>query len=110
MAELILAILLVFFVHEGGHWMAARLFGKRLKFRFAWGRFYVPRLVWNMPYLPKGKQRIIAVAGFGLEFLVAGVLLASFPHGFGRWVASVALAHLVLYQFYAGQESDFKWL
>ena len=26
MAELILAILLAFFVHEGGHWMAARLF------------------------------------------------------------------------------------
>ena len=45
MAELILAILLVFFVHEGGHWMAARLFGKRLKFRFAWGRFCVPRFV-----------------------------------------------------------------
>ena len=26
MAELIIAILLAFFVHEGGHWMAARLF------------------------------------------------------------------------------------
>ena len=110
MAELILAILLALLVHEGGHCMAARLFGKRLKFRFAWGRFYVPRFVWTMPYLPKGKQRIIALAGFVAEFLVAGVLLVAWPHGFGRWVAGVALAHLVSYRFYAGQESDFKWL
>ena len=63
-----------------------------------------------MPYLPKGKQRIIALAGFVAEFLVAGVLLVAWPHGFGRWVAGVALAHLVSYRFYAGQESDFKWL
>ena len=111
MAELILAILLVFFVHEGGHWMAARLLGKRLKFRFAWGRFCVPRFTWTMPYLPKSKQRTVALAGFVTEFLVAGALLASFPHGFGRWVAGVALAHLVSYRFYAGEsESDFKWL
>ena len=63
--------------------------------------------------LPAKKQaeNRCPVAGFVTEFLVAGALLASFPHGFGRWVAGVALAHLVSYRFYAGEsESDFKWL
>ena len=40
---LAIAILLAGAIHEGGHYWAARFFGKRLKFRFAWGRFGVPR-------------------------------------------------------------------
>ena len=81
MAELILAILLAFFVHEGGHWMAARLFGKRLKFRFAWGRFYVPRLVSGGPCptcqkasresLPSGRVRDGVPGGWGALGIVS---------------------------------------
>ena len=63
MAELILAILLAFFVHEGGHWMAARLFsgsGSSFASRGDDSTCLVSS-VWTMPYLPKSKQRIVAL-------------------------------------------------
>ena len=103
--ELMTAILAAFVIHEGGHWVAARFFGKRLRFRRKGFR-----LVWDMPFFfERWKPKVIAVAGFGAEFLVAGSLLAAWPE-FGRWYAGVALTHFVAYRFYAGEESDFRWL
>ena len=99
-------------IHEGGHYLAARFFGKRLKFRFAWGRFGVPRFVWNMPYFFMGegwKAKVIAAAGFGMELFAAVVLLAAWRE-FGLWYAGVAVVHLVAYRWYAGDASDFRWL
>ena len=64
----VLSILLAGAIHEGGHYLAARFFGHRLRFRFAWGRFSVPRFVWNMPYFfptEMWKAKVIAAAGFG---------------------------------------------
>lgn len=98
-------------IHEGGHYCAARCFGKRLQFRFAWGRFCVPRFVWDMPYFFMGegwKVKVIAAAGFGAELFAAVVLLAAW-HEFGLWYAGVAVAHLVAYRWYAGEDSDFRW-
>lgn len=98
-------------IHEGGHYLAARFFGKRLKFRFAWGRFGVPRFVWNMPYFFMGegwKAKVIAAAGFVAELFAAVVLLAAW-HEFGLWYAGVAVAHLGAYRWYAGEASDFRW-
>ena len=108
---LVIAVLLAGAIHEGGHYLAARFFGHRLRFRFAWGRFGVPRFVWNMPHFfptEMWKAKVIAAAGFGAEFLAAIVLLAAW-RGFGRWYAGAALAHLVAYPWYAGEASDFKW-
>ena len=102
--SLLVAILAAALVHEGGHWLAARAFGHRLRFcrsGFRW--------IWTMPEMPRWKQRIVAIAGFGLEFLAAGVLLVTIPT-FGRFYTGVALAHLVAYPFYSGRNSDFQWL
>ena len=111
MVMLAVAVLAAFVIHEGGHYLAARFFGKRLQFRFAWGRFGVPRFIWDMPYffMNEGwKVKVIAAAGFGTELFTAVVLLAAW-HEFGLWYASVAVAHLVAYPWYAGESSDFKW-
>lgn len=98
-------LLLCFLSHEGGHWLAARCFGRRIKFRFAWGKFYVPRYIWDMPQMERSKQRIVAAAGFGTEAVVAGVLAAlGWP-----WMAGVFVAHFAAYPVYAGEASDFKW-
>lgn len=92
-------------IHESGHYVAAFCFGKRLRFRFAWGRFCVPRFVWDMPYMAYKKQRIVAAAGFASEAVAAGILAAlGWP-----WMAGVFVAHFVAYPFYAGDASDFKW-
>lgn len=107
----LISILLAGIIHEGGHYLAARFFGHRLRFRFAWGRFGVPRFVWEMPHFfqcEMWKAKVIAAAGFGGELFAAVVLLAAW-HEFGRWYAGAALAHLVAYPWYAGEASDFKW-
>lgn len=98
-------------IHEGGHYLAALYFGKKLKFRFMWGRFYVPRYVWTMPWMDYWKQRIVALAGFGMEFAFAALLLLIQQlRPFGACYTLVALLHLVAYPWYAGDTSDFKWL
>ena len=107
----IAAITAAFLIHEGGHYLAARFFDKRLRFRFAWGRFGVPRFVWDMPIFYQcemWKAKVIAAAGFGAELLAAVVLLAAW-HEFGLWYTGVAVAHLIAYRWYAGETSDFRW-
>ena len=108
--NIVLAGIAACLAHEGGHYLVARAFGQRLKFRFEWGRLFsvvpVPRWVWYMPDMAEWKQRVVAVAGFGTEFLVAGVAVAL---GW-LWLLLVASVHLLAYPFYAGEASDFKWL
>ena len=108
---LLLGIVLAGVIHELGHYWAALWFGHKLSFRFAWGRFGVPRLVWRMPHFYQcemWKAKVIAAAGFGAELFTAVVLLAAW-RGFGRWYAGVAVVHLVAYRWYAGTASDFRW-
>ena len=108
---LALSILLAGVIHMGGHSLAAHWFGHKLKFRFAWGRFGIPRFVWNMPYffMNEGwKVKVIAAAGFGAELFAAVVLLAAWRE-FGLRYAGVAVTHLIAYRWYAGEASDFKW-
>ena len=97
-------------IHEGGHYLAALCFGERLKFRFGYGRLFnlitIPRWICFMPSMARNKQKVVAVAGFGMEFLVAGVAVAL---GW-FWLLLVASCHIVAYPFYAGESSDFKWL
>lgn len=93
-------------IHELSHFLAALAFGYRLNFRFAWGRFGVPRFVWIMPDAPKWQQRVIAGAGFIGEGLCASA--ASFF--FGIVPPLVFFVHIVLYPFYAGEDSDFNFL
>lgn len=111
MAMLIAAIVAAFLLHKLGHYGAALWFGHKLRFRFAWGRFGVPRLVWRMPHFYQcemWKAKIIAAAGFGAELFAAVVLLAAWRE-FGLWYAGVAVAHLAAYRWYAGETSDFRW-
>ena len=98
-------------IHEGGHYLAARFFGHKLRFCFAWGRFGVPRFVWEMPHFfqcEMWKAKVIAAAGFGAELFAAVVLLAAWRE-FGFWYTCVAVAHLAAYRWYAGDVSDFRW-
>lgn len=112
MGYLILAVVLAFVAHEGGHFAAALCFGARLQFSFAWGRLWkipVPRGVWRMPDLEPWRQRVVALAGFGAEFAFVPVLYALAP-GLAVGYALVVLAHFWAYPWYAGTASDFKWL
>ena len=105
-------------IHEGGHYLAALfLTGKKLRFRFSvgwlcYGKLPVPRFIWTMPWTPDvWRRKVIALSGFGLELLVSVVLMAVDPGStFSRAYTLVALLHLALYKFYAGEASDFKWL
>ena len=107
-----LALFVAFLVHESSHYLAARLFSKRLNFRFSWGRLWkipVPRYVWTMPYMERWKQRVVALAGFGVELLGSTAAML-FDGDFAFWYVVVVFAHLFLYKFYAGEDSDFKWV
>lgn len=101
--ELIAAVLAAIAFHEGGHFLAALAFGHRLHFYRKGFRF-----LWTMPDMARWKQRVVAVAGFGAEFLIAGALAACCP-SWAQWYVPVALLHLVLYPHYAGEASDFKF-
>lgn len=108
--NVVLAGILACIIHEGGHYVAALCFGEKLMFRFEWERLFgvvpVPRWVWTMPDIAEWKQRVVAVAGFGTEFLAAGVCVALD----WLWLLLVASCHIVAYPAYAGESSDFKWL
>lgn len=108
--NIVLAGMAACLTHEGGHYLTARAFGRKLKFRFEWGRLFgiipVPRWTWGMPYMAEWKQRAIALAGFGAEFACAGGAAAL---GW-LWLLLAASVHLLAYPFYAGEASDFKWL
>lgn len=106
--SIVSAILTAFITHEGGHFLAALLLtGKVLKLRFAFGKLYVPRFTWTMPYTTRKKQRIIALAGFASEFIVMSAL--SFVLNNPIYIIT-ALLHFISYNFYATDtSSDFKW-
>jgi len=94
------SILLIPLIHELGHWLAARLFGASLRFRFEWGKYYVPRWTWRWPDVTKSQLRIICLAGFGMEFAI----LPFMPRAY----QVAAVIHFIAYPFYAGESSDWK--
>lgn len=99
-------ILTCFLSHEGGHFLAALLFGYRLRFRFHRGRFGVPCMIWTMPVMDRRRQCLVAVAGFLFEFAVtAATALCGCP-----LVFTAACVHLGAYPHYAGEDSDFRFL
>ena len=107
----VLSILLAGIIHAGGHYWGALWFGYKLKFRFVWGRFGIPRFVWTMPHFFQcegWKAKVIAAAGFGAELFAAVVLLAAWRE-FGLWYTGVAVVHLGAYRWYASEASDFRW-
>ena len=108
--NIILAGIMACLTHEGGHYLTALAFGRKIKFRFEWGRLFgvipIPRWTWTMPYLAEWKQRVIALSGFGVEFLCAGAAVAL---GW-LWLLLAASVHIIAYPFYAGSASDFNWL
>lgn len=99
-------------IHEFGHWIVAKIFGGDIKFRFEWGKLFgiipIPRGIWDMPeQFNKTQKKFTAAAGFGFEFIASIIALLVF----GLYtMLIVSVAHIVLYQFYAGEASDFKWL
>lgn len=102
--SLIFAVLPVL-IHEGGHFLAALAFGKRLQFRFSWGRLGpvpVPRWIWQWPQVDRWKLRVICHAGFALE--IALIPFLPWPYQF------IAVVHYAAYPFYAGESSDFEGL
>ena len=105
MVSIVISLILCFLTHEGGHFLAALCFGHRIRFRFAWGQFYVPRYIWYMPRMERWKQRIVAAAGFGTELTISLILG---DMGFHPMLLC-ACAHLLAYPFYSGTASDFKW-
>lgn len=112
MMQILISLIAACLIHEAGHFITALIFGETLRFSFAWGKLFgkipVPRFIWNMPQsFTSGQKMITGLAGFGAEFLTAIPLCIIC----GLWqYAAVTLLHLALYNFYAGDASDFKWL
>lgn len=107
--NIVLAGMAACLTHEGGHYVTALAFGRKLKFRFEWGRLFgiplIPRGIWYMPDMANWKQKTVAAAGFGTEFACAGAAMAAgWPY-----LLMVAALHILAYSFYAGEASDFKW-
>ena len=112
MIKLFAGVFMAMVLHEGGHYLAALFFGHKINFRFAWGFLWkipIPRGVWTMPQIERQKQRIIALAGFGMEFAFIPIFYLFVPE-FGAWYAVVAVIHAVMYRFYADEASDFNWI
>lgn len=110
---IISAILLAFIAHEGGHYCASLFCGQKLHFRIEGFR-----VVWTMPSVSPNRQRLIAQAGFGCEFLT-GLILALLLGTEGAWVDKAylvaywtfAVLHFWAYPWYAkGKSTDFKWM
>ena len=97
--DIIFSVLLAGIIHESSHYLAAMYYGHRLVFRRSGFRF-----IWNMPNDTKAHQRIIALAGFGVEILSAPVIYFLLPY-----YPVVAVLHLIVYPFYAGDYNDFGW-
>lgn len=94
------SILLIPIVHELGHWLAARLFGASLRFRFEWGKYHVPRWTWKWPDVTPLQLKVICLAGFGMEFAILPFMPWQYAAG--------VLIHFAAYPWYAGETSDFK--
>ncbi len=96
-------LLLPAVVHEGAHWVAAKLTGTSIKFKFEWSRFLfipVPRWTWDWPETSKGKLRFICQSGFVCELMLIPVMPIAYQ--------VAALAHFTLYPWYADGVSDFN--
>ena len=93
-------IILIPLVHELGHYVAARLFGASLRFRFEWGKYHVPRWTWKWPDVTPLQLKVICLAGFGMELGIAPFMPLPYQ--------VAAIIHFVAYPFYAGEKSDWK--
>lgn len=118
-AWVVLGLLLIPLVHEGGHALVGQMCGHPLRWSFGWGRLRIwkwevpiPRGLWTVD-LPEGNPLLVRVrrAGFRAEFAVAGVALALvfvdlIPMPLGMSYCVGALLHRALYPRYAGVNSD----
>jgi len=93
-------ILLIPLIHELGHWLAARLFGASLRFRFEWGKYYVPRWTWRWPDVTPLQLKVICLAGFGVELGITTFMPLPYR--------VAAIVHFLAYPFYAGERSDWR--
>ena len=69
MLNFILSIVFAGLIHELGHYLTALTFGHHLVFRRQGIRF-----IWDMPEDTPQHQRLIALAGFGLEIMFCPLL------------------------------------
>jgi hypothetical protein len=78
--DIILAALLIFCVHEGGHYITALITGCKPKFEFL-GWVFAVAFWCDTPW----KRTLITEAGFGAEMIV-GVILTALLYTPGTWV------------------------
>ena len=113
-----LAIALALLIHEMGHYIAAKLFGKTLKFKYGTAKLtikpfptiHVPRFTADIPEaFTKTQHKIYALSGFGLELLVTALLFifVNDTYLLRNYYISVTVLHLILYPKYAGESNDF---
>lgn len=110
--QVLLAGLLCLIIHEGGHYVSAKLFGKTIKFNFELGKIgnlkIVPRWTWKHPEgLEYWQLAIVCLAGFGIEVIVALLDVILF-HWY--YIIIITLLHLFAYNIYAGESNDFNFL
>lgn len=96
-------IILPAIVHEFGHYAASRYYGDPIKFKFSLGMIGpipIPRFIWRHPDLPLDQLKVVCAAGFVTEFVIG--FFMPLPYRIA------AVLHLLLYKFYAGDNSDFS--
>ena len=115
--KLIGAAILAMLVHEGSHYLIARVYKRKISFRLEIARLFkiipIPRGIWDMPMdITSNAQRNIALAGFTGEFIVVLLLflINITTTSFAPYYGAVAILHFFLYGSYAGEHSDFKWI
>jgi hypothetical protein len=104
----LIALFTCFIAHELGHYLVARCFGKKLKYRYGGSGSFI----WDMPQdLTADQQQLIAASGFALELLLAIPALIIHPV-YGLVYQIVADIHFISYSYRReGTEyNDFKWL
>jgi hypothetical protein len=114
--QICLSGILALIFHEFGHYITAKYYGKTITFKSnisyikIFNKLNIPifRYVWYMPDgLTTKQRRIVAVAGFVFEFFMA-LILDIINVKFGIIYTFVAVIHITLYKFYAGEYNDFN--
>ena len=111
--NILFCVITLVIMHEFGHFLTAALNKKILKFEFKFVRIFniipIPRFIWYMPEdLTVNQQKLIAISGFGFEFVFCIVYLVLAHNIFSMLLLALAILHLLAYKFYAGDFNDFS--
>jgi hypothetical protein len=114
-SNIVIILFLIIFIHEFGHYLMAKFFGKTIKFTFKWINIKIHnfnvsiiRDTWKMPEnLTINQQKWIYISGFGLEY-ISFLIFLFFDLNFSGLYLLIVFLHFLLYPLYTGDYNDFS--